>query len=222
MRGRWRISALSVFAYIFKHVCYLFSLLLVWPYIVEELLISDLFYFASLFLKWELYRNEVPGSKIGAQSKRLAAKFTSHFAWQPTIKFKCLLQTICNKSRYYLEIDSSILLGDASPTMPYAIQPVNPTDSPGLARAMMSSFYHDKHWVLLWPNMSLEEIIDGCTKRLLWNLVKIRKNKRHQKVIDEATGEIVGYAWWVPPQGFEHIWLDAQVAESSAEDLAFD
>jgi hypothetical protein len=102
--------------------------------------------------------------------------------------------------------------------MPYVVQPVSQMEAAGLARAMMSAFHQDKHWALLWPNMSLEEIIEGCTQKLPWNLVKVRTNKRHQKVVDEATGEIVGYARWILPKGFENIWKEAQIAEQTAED----
>jgi hypothetical protein len=66
--------------------------------------------------------------------------------------------------------------------------------------------------------MSLEDIIEGCTRRLPWNFFKVRTKKRHQKFIDEATGEIVGYPRWMAPKGFENIWLEAQVKEPSAED----
>lgn len=102
--------------------------------------------------------------------------------------------------------------------MPYVVQPVHPAEAPSLARAMMSAFYEDKHWILLWPNMSQDQIIDGCTQRLPWNLVKKRSNKRHQKVVDKGTGEIVGYARWILPKEFEHIWPEAQVPEPTAEE----
>lgn len=102
--------------------------------------------------------------------------------------------------------------------MPYIVQPVSPNETDGLARAMMSAFHQDKHWALLWPNMSLEEIIAGCTQRLPWNLVKVRTNKRHQKVIDEATGDIVGYSRWILPKDLENMWLEAQITEPTAEE----
>jgi hypothetical protein len=66
--------------------------------------------------------------------------------------------------------------------------------------------------------MTLEEIINGCTQRLPQNLVKDHANKRHQKVVDEASGEIVGYARWILPKGFEHSWPEAQISEPSAEE----
>lgn len=102
--------------------------------------------------------------------------------------------------------------------MAYVVQPVSPAEAPSLARAMMSAFYQDKHWVLLWPQMSLEDIISRCIERLPWNLVKVRTNKRHEKVVDEASGEIVGYARWILPKGFEYIWPEAQISEPTAED----
>lgn len=102
--------------------------------------------------------------------------------------------------------------------MPYVVQPVDPGEAEGLARTMMSAFHENRHWALLWPNMSLEEIIDGCTQRLPRNLVKDRTYKRHQKVVDEVSGEIVGYARWIVPKGFEELWLEAQVPEPTTEE----
>lgn len=102
--------------------------------------------------------------------------------------------------------------------MPYLVQPIHTSEAPGIARAMISAFHQDRHWALLWGQMTLEEIIEGCTQRLPWNLVKVRSNKRHQKVVDEATGEIVGYARWILPKGFEHIWPEAQIEEPSDEE----
>ncbi|MCJ1388831.1 hypothetical protein MMC18_001681 [Xylographa bjoerkii] len=39
--------------------------------------------------------------------------------------------------------------------------------------------------------MSLENLIEGCTQRLPWNLIKGRGEKRHQQFVDPTTGEIV-------------------------------
>ena len=109
--------------------------------------------------------------------------------------------------------------------MPYAIQPIEMKDVPGLARAMMTAFYQDAHWRLVWSNMTLEQIIDGCRCRLPHNLTTGRDRKRHQKVIETASGEIVGYARWVlSPQllkigkdGKAVFWPEAQIPEPTPE-----
>jgi len=85
--------------------------------------------------------------------------------------------------------------------MPYVVKPVKVEDAPGLSIATMSAFIRDPHWGLLWPNMSLEEIIDGCTQRFPRKLITGREKQRHQKVVDTETGEIVGYARWIIPKG---------------------
>lgn len=86
-------------------------------------------------------------------------------------------------------------LGSITPDlrMSYAVQPVTTSDAPGLARAMMSAFWEDQHWKILWAtNMDLETIISDCAGRLPWNLISGRSVKRHLKVVDTNSGEIVG------------------------------
>jgi hypothetical protein len=61
--------------------------------------------------------------------------------------------------------------------------------------------------------MTLEQVIDGCIQRLLKNLTTSREKKRHQKVVETETGEIVGYARWIIPRDAGIEWLDAQVVE---------
>jgi hypothetical protein len=102
--------------------------------------------------------------------------------------------------------------------MPYEVWPVTLADAPGVARANMSAFYGNAHWRLLWPNMSLDEIIDGNEKRLPRNLVRGRATKRHQMVVDTSTGEVVGYARWILPKDSAITWLEAQVPEPSPEE----
>jgi hypothetical protein len=97
--------------------------------------------------------------------------------------------------------------------MPYAAEPVKVEDVPGLALAMMNAFIRDPHWALLRPNMTLEEIIDGYIQRLPKNLTTGREKKRHQKVVETETGEIVGYARWIIPRDAGIEWLGSQVIE---------
>ena len=112
--------------------------------------------------------------------------------------------------------------------MPYAVQPIAAADdAPGLARTMMGAFHTDPHWRRVWLDMTLEQIIDSCAHRLPKSLTTDRGTKRHQKVVDAQTGEIVGYARWVLPPSLEDrvkcggggavFWPEAQIAEPSAE-----
>jgi hypothetical protein len=96
--------------------------------------------------------------------------------------------------------------------MSYAIEPVSVTDAPGLSKAMMSAMHRNPHWALLFGSMPLQDIIDDCAKRLPKALSSNRVERRHQKVVDQSTGEIVGYARWILPDGAHGIeWLDAQI-----------
>ncbi|WQF81103.1 Putative GNAT domain, acyl-CoA N-acyltransferase [Colletotrichum destructivum] len=100
------------------------------------------------------------------------------------------------------------------------LEKVSPEDAAGLSQVMMRAFYRDPHWRLLWGSMTLEDIIVSCENRLPRNLVKGRGSRRHRKAVDAVTGEVVGYARWVLPEGQEDLWKDAQVAEPSAQQAA--
>ncbi|KAJ0158433.1 hypothetical protein CTA2_11585 [Colletotrichum tanaceti] len=93
-------------------------------------------------------------------------------------------------------------------------------DAAGLSQVMMRAFYRDPHWRLLWGSMPLEDIIASCENRLPRNLVRGRASRRHRKAVDAVTGEVVGYARWVLPEGREDLWEDARVAEPSAQQAA--
>ncbi|KUM59858.1 hypothetical protein ACN42_g7275 [Penicillium freii] len=107
--------------------------------------------------------------------------------------------------------------------MSFVIQPCLPGDAPGLAATMMGARLTDPHWRCLWDDPSAERIIPGAIKRLPWNLVTNTETKRHQKVIDVETGQVVGYSRWsLPPILAKKgdVWLEAQVAEGSIADRA--
>ncbi|RMZ72442.1 Acyl- N-acyltransferase [Pyrenophora seminiperda CCB06] len=99
----------------------------------------------------------------------------------------------------------------------YTLQPVKPTDAVGLAETMMRAFYQDEHWASLWKSTSLDNIIDDCAKRLPWNLVKVAPDKRHRKVVESSTGNIVGYARWVLPDKETDEWAEGVVCETDPE-----
>lgn len=102
--------------------------------------------------------------------------------------------------------------------MPYQVEPVSPSDAAGLATAMMSAFYTDEHWRLLWGSMPLTDIISDCTERLPWNLITSTSTKRHLKTVDVSTGDIVGYSRYILPAKNIELWLDAQTAKPSEEE----
>ncbi|TGO55468.1 hypothetical protein BOTNAR_0244g00070 [Botryotinia narcissicola] len=83
--------------------------------------------------------------------------------------------------------------------MPYAVQYISTCDAPGLAEAMMSAWWQDEHWKVLWAksNMSLEQIISDCN-----------------------SGEIVAYSRYILPDTQTEIWPEAQISETNSEELA--
>lgn len=107
--------------------------------------------------------------------------------------------------------------------MAFVIKPCFPEDAPGLAATMMGARLTDLHWRCLWDDPSVGRIIPGAIERLPWNLVTGTETKRHQKVIDVETGQVVGYArWCLPPILAKKgdVWLEAQVAEGTSADRA--
>lgn len=103
--------------------------------------------------------------------------------------------------------------------MSYVVQSVTANDAPGLARVMFSAFWHDIYWQKLWAsNMDLEAIIKDCAERLPWNLISGRSVKRHLKVVDTTSGEIVGYSRYIIPDDRTGMWIEAQTAEPNPEE----
>lgn len=92
-------------------------------------------------------------------------------------------------------------------------------DAAGLAKNNMSSFYGESWWKMQW-DIPLESIIAMCTARTPNNLMRDRHVRRHQKVIDTSTGQIVGYARWILPETHASGWLEAQAPDASDEDKA--
>lgn len=87
----------------------------------------------------------------------------------------------------------------------------------GLADTMMRAFYQDAHWASLWKGVTLDTIIYDCARRLPWNIVKVTSPKRHRKVVEEATGNVVGYARWIIPDGHVDTWANGIVLETDLE-----
>lgn len=102
-------------------------------------------------------------------------------------------------------------------------------DGAGLARNNIAAFWRDPAWALLWPEaIDLEFLIEQSAKRQPRNLLRNQEFLRHQKAVDLATGDVVGYARWVLPVGRSlngdggTPWEEAQVpAVSEDEEMRF-
>ncbi|KAK9365597.1 hypothetical protein V1509DRAFT_373982 [Lipomyces kononenkoae] len=100
--------------------------------------------------------------------------------------------------------------------MSFVVEPCFPADASGLATTMMTARLTDPHWAFLWEDPCPDDIIARAIDRVPWNLITGKDTKRHQKVINAETGEVVGYArWTLPPVLAEknNVWPEAQVAE---------
>lgn len=92
-------------------------------------------------------------------------------------------------------------------------------DAVGLANSNMTAFWGEPWWNMNWDK-PLAAIIESASARMPTNLLKDRNVRRHQKVIDTSTGQIVGYARWILPESHADSWLDAQVPDVSEQDKA--
>lgn len=88
-------------------------------------------------------------------------------------------------------------------------------DRLNLARNNVSAFWEEDSWRLLWPGRTRESMIEAVAARIPKNLLSDRDVRRHQKVVDVASGEIVGYARWILPKPQKNEWLVAQTPEAS-------
>jgi len=107
--------------------------------------------------------------------------------------------------------------------MSISIEPCGPADAFNVATVNNTAWNADWHWHYRWENPSLTSLIEQSAKRFPWLLMLERRQKRHQKAVDVATGEVVGYVRWLLPHEMlsdeeEDIWSDALVAEPEVED----
>lgn len=91
-------------------------------------------------------------------------------------------------------------------------------DAAGLAKNNMSAFWEEKSWNLLWEDGSLPNRITAGELRMPRQLLTSRDVRRHQKVVETATGDIVGYARWILPESLKDQWLESQTPNVSDED----
>ncbi|KFY08840.1 hypothetical protein V492_05863 [Pseudogymnoascus sp. VKM F-4246] len=97
-------------------------------------------------------------------------------------------------------------------------------DAQALARNNMSAFWEDPTWILMWPNIKLDFIIEQSAKRQPRNLLRNREQMRHLKAINPTTGAVVGYARWELPSSHcitaegTPVWAEFQMPDVSDEE----
>ncbi|RYO76465.1 hypothetical protein DL766_006401 [Monosporascus sp. MC13-8B] len=69
----------------------------------------------------------------------------------------------------------------------------------------------DKEW-------ALQYLIKQPSKRLPHGLLEDRAHKRHQKVVDYETGQMVGCRRWILPDHLTGEWLEAQTPAVSSDE----
>ncbi|KAK8063946.1 hypothetical protein PG996_008598 [Apiospora saccharicola] len=103
---------------------------------------------------------------------------------------------------------------------PYEVRRCTVADAPGLAHNNMGAFWESPGYQLLWTGRTLEYVTANAAQRMPRLLLSDRVRRRHQLVVDEETGRIVGYARWILPDRLaaEGEWLDAQTLAVTPEE----
>lgn len=90
-------------------------------------------------------------------------------------------------------------------------------DSKQVATCHTSAFWTETWWRMLWPEKTLDALIAIVATRTPRNLLQMRDVRRHQKVVDTESGDIVGYARWVLPKSHAGKWPEAQTPDVDDE-----
>ncbi|KAJ4243466.1 hypothetical protein NW762_014797 [Fusarium torreyae] len=86
-------------------------------------------------------------------------------------------------------------------------------DSSGIAENNVSAFWQQTWWRILWPGKTRDSLIKAVGARTPKNLLTDRDIRRHQKVIDKTSNNVVGYARWILPDSHKDSWLVAQIPD---------
>ena len=91
----------------------------------------------------------------------------------------------------------------------FTVQSVRIEDVPSIATATMSAFWNDSYWRQMWT-VPLSSLIILNAQRLPHRLNTDRHKQRFENVVDTATGEVLGHARWIVPDGMEDMWETAR------------
>ncbi|KAK0647988.1 hypothetical protein B0T16DRAFT_490891 [Cercophora newfieldiana] len=107
--------------------------------------------------------------------------------------------------------------------MTWSIHPCTVSDAHAIGRNNCTAFWGQPYWRIMWPkDMQLSFMIEQVQKRTAAAvLLADRRARRHEKVVDNETGEVIGYARWVLPDSVvskggesgEVVWGDRQVPD---------
>lgn len=90
----------------------------------------------------------------------------------------------------------------------------NWSDVPGIARACIPARWQDTWYRTIWI-ITLDRLIEICIIHFRLDLIRASPRRRSQKVIDDVTGEIVGYAIWELVDMPDDVWELAKTAPFS-------
>lgn len=78
--------------------------------------------------------------------------------------------------------------------MVLTLKPARFDDGDAIAHIMAESFFSMRIQQRLFPNVSLETKTEN--QRMQWSQRYSASNVRHNKIVDDETGEVVSYANW--------------------------
>lgn len=105
-----------------------------------------------------------------------------------------------------------------TPNSAFTIAQVTVADAQALAANNIPAFWADPHWLLEWRHRTLDYHISQVALRYPRTLLRNRETARHQKAVDTATGEILGYARWSIPTSYATIATTAATATENPDE----
>lgn len=97
-------------------------------------------------------------------------------------------------------------------------------DAGALAINNAGAFWGQSYWRMIWPaNAQLVYITEQLSKRIAARVLLVaRDERRHEKAVDEDTGDLLGYARWLLPPGLRSDrpgseWADGLVPDVDVE-----
>lgn len=84
----------------------------------------------------------------------------------------------------------------------FEIAPCTLQDAPAIARNNVIACWEDEHWAAMWTkvNKSRDYVLSQAASRWPYNLARDPLRRRHEKVVDVSTGELIGFANWILPK----------------------
>ena len=94
-------------------------------------------------------------------------------------------------------------------------------DAEALAINNAGAFWGQPYWRMIWPaDAQLAYITEQLRKRIAARMLLVaRDERRHEKAVDEHTGNLLGYARWLLPPALRSDGPESEWAEGLVPDV---